>query len=79
MLTCTVVLEVLQVLLHSRVELQEGVPLVQRDALVLRHLQKLQEVRQVGSAVLVQHDRQQAYYDLLLCEKRETPVPSLHE
>jgi len=66
-LTSSVVLEVAHVFLDLLVEVQEGIPLVQGDALVRRGLEELQEVRQVRRPVIVQHDRQQANDDLLFC------------
>lgn len=58
---------VAEVLLDLVVELQEGVPLVEGDALVGGGLEELDEVVQVRRAVSVQHDGQQADDDLLLC------------
>lgn len=58
---------VAEVLLDLVVKLQEGVPLVQGDALVRGGLEELDEVVQVRRAVCVQHDGQQTDDNLLLC------------
>lgn len=58
---------VAEVLLDLVVKLQEGVPLVQGDALVRGGLEELDEVVQVRRAVGVQHDGQQTDDNLLLC------------
>ena len=69
-LTSPVIHEVSQVDIDDAVELQEGFPLVQSDARVVRALEIRDEVTQVRRAVGVQHNRPQASGYFFLCGKQ---------